>query len=289
VSRTPGCPAVAWYSPKVVPESSKSAQNAIAIGAHPDDIEFYMAGTLLLLKKAGFQIHYLNLASGNCGSLEYSSATTRSIRNTEARAAARILGAHFHPSLTDDLEIFYNLELLRALAAVIREVRPAIVLTHSPADYMEDHTNTCRLAVTAAFTRGMPNFKSQPSRPTADYEVTLYHAMPHGLCDGLRRRVIPGAYVNTEPVHHLKRDALAAHKSQQHWLDASQGLNSYLLAMEDMSLAVGRMSKRFKQAEGWRRHLHFGFCSADADPLSRALGKHYFINQSYERKLAQGF
>jgi LmbE family N-acetylglucosaminyl deacetylase len=79
---------------------------AIAIGAHPDDIEFYMAGTLLQLKKAGYEIHYLNLASGNCGSAEYNSAATRAIRNTEARAAAKILGAQFHPSLTDDLEIF---------------------------------------------------------------------------------------------------------------------------------------------------------------------------------------
>src|ERR1700741_337880 len=96
---------------------------AIAIGAHPDDIEFYMAGTLLMLKKTGYEIHYLNLASGNCGSAEYNSTTTRSIRNTEARAAAKVLGAHFHPSLTDDLEILYTLDLLRALAAIVREVR----------------------------------------------------------------------------------------------------------------------------------------------------------------------
>ena len=83
---------------------------AIAIGAHPDDIEFYMAGTLLMLKQKGYEIHYLNLASGNCGSVQYNAATTRSIRNTEARAAAKILGAQFHPSLTEDLEIIYNLE-----------------------------------------------------------------------------------------------------------------------------------------------------------------------------------
>ena len=40
---------------------------AMAIGAHPDDIEFSMAGTLLLLKRAGFETHYFNIASGNCG------------------------------------------------------------------------------------------------------------------------------------------------------------------------------------------------------------------------------
>lgn len=261
---------------------------AIAIGAHPDDIEFYMAGTLVLLKQAGYETHYLNVASGNCGSAEHNAAMLRSIRGAEARAAAKVLGAQFHPSFTEDLEIIYNLELLRALSAVIREVKPGIVLTHSPQDYMEDHMNASRLAVTAAFTRGMPNFRTAPARPTADYEVTVYHAMSHGLCDGLRRRIIPGAYVNTTSVHKTQLKALSAHKSQQNWLDVSQGLNSYLLAMEDMSLEVGRMSKRFKYAEGWRRHLHFGFCGPEADPLAQALGKNYFVSKAYERSLQEG-
>jgi LmbE family N-acetylglucosaminyl deacetylase len=264
-----------------------AAKVAIAIGAHPDDIEFYMAGTLLLLGKAGHETHYLNLASGSCGSAEYGVTTLRSIRATEGRAAAKILGAHFHPSLTDDLEILYTPGLLRNLAAVIREVKPRIVLTHPPQDYMEDHTNTCRLAVTAAFARGMPNFKTSPSRAVGNYEVTVYHSMPHGLRDQLRRRVIPGAFVNTESVHKIKRDALAAHKSQQRWLDVSQRLNSYLLAMEDMSLEVGRMSKRFKHAEDSRRHLHFGFCAEESDPLMEALGRNYRVNEIYERGLEE--
>src|SRR5436190_5574719 len=110
----------------------------LAIGAHPDDIEFYMAGTLLLLRKAGFEAHYLNVASGNCGSVQYSSTMTRSVRHTEAREAAKILGAQFHPTLANDLEIFYTPELLRSLAAVVREVKPSVILTHPPQDYMED-------------------------------------------------------------------------------------------------------------------------------------------------------
>jgi len=258
---------------------------AIAIGAHPDDIEFFMAGTLLLLKEAGYKIHYLTIANGNCGSAVYNERTLRSIRNSEGRAAAKILGAEFCQPLTNDLELFYNLDLLRKLTAVFREVKPGIVLTHSPQDYMEDHTNTSRLAVTAAFARGMPNFKSSPSQPAADYEVTVYHALPHGLRDQLRRRIIPGAYTNTTSVHKTKHQALAAHKSQQAWLDVSQGLNSYLLAMEDMSRAVGRLSKNFRHAEGWRRHLHLGFCGMEADPLREALGKNYLVNMYYERSL----
>ena len=258
---------------------------AIAIGAHPDDIEFQMAGTLALLKKAGYATHYLTLASGNCGSADYNSATTRAIRNTEARAAAKVLGAEFHPCLTDDLEIIYSVELLRALAAVIRETRPGIILTHSPQDYMEDHANTSRLAVSAAFVRGMANFKTAPARPAADGSVTLFHAMPQGLCDCLRRRIVPGAFVDTSSVQKIKHEALSLHKSQQQWLDVSQGLNSYLLAMEDMSLEVGRMSKRFQHAEGWRRHLHLGFCAPEDDPLAKALGRAYLVNNAYERGL----
>jgi LmbE family N-acetylglucosaminyl deacetylase len=265
------------------------AKTAIAIGAHPDDIEFYMGGTLLLLKEAGFKTHYLSVASGNCGSAEYNGPTTRAIRNTEARAAARILGAEFHPSLTDDLEIVYSVDLLRAVCAIVREVKPGIVLTHSPQDYMEDHMTTSRLAVTAAFARGMPNFKTLPARAAAEFDTTVYHAMPHGLCDGLRRRIVPGAFVNTTSVQKTKREALAAHKSQQRWLDTSQGIDSFLLAMENMSLDVGRMSKKFKCAEGWRRRLHLGFCAPDADPLAGALGKKYLVNKDYERALEAGF
>jgi len=142
--------------------------------------------------------------------------------------------------------------------------------------------------VTAAFTRGMPNFRTAPQRPAAEYDVALYHAMPHGLCDQLRRRLIPGAFVNTTSVQKTKRQALAAHKSQQGWLDVSQGINSFLLAMENMSLEVGRLSKRFKCAEGWRRHLHLGFCPAEADPLRDALGANYLVNLAYERSLKNG-
>src|SRR4051794_18242473 len=156
-----------------------------------------MAGTLLLLKQAGYETHYMNVANGNCGSTDFTSTKAKNIRRKEGQAAARILGAAYHESLTNDLEIFYDLTLLRSLAAVIRDVKPTIVLTHPPQDYMEDHTNTCRLAVSAAFTRGMPNFETAPSRRPADYETTIYHSMPHGLRDQLRRQIIPGLYVNT--------------------------------------------------------------------------------------------
>ncbi|HEY8659951.1 MAG TPA: PIG-L deacetylase family protein [Hanamia sp.] len=259
-------------------------KSAIAIAAHPDDIELMMAGTLLLLKKAGYEIHYMNLSGGDCGSIEYPAADIKKIRLAEAKNAAQILGAHFHPPFCNDLEILYNVKILKQLSSVIREVKPNIVLTHSPEDYMEDHINTCRLAVTASFARGMRNFETIPKRPVDNYDCTIYHALPHTLRDNFRRRIIPGAFVNTSSVQGTKLEALRAHKSQQNWLDVSQKMNSYLQAMEDISLEVGKMSKVFKHAEGWRRHLHVGFCGADDDPF-KELGNDYLINKEYEERL----
>ena len=259
--------------------------SAIAIGAHPDDIEFYMAGTLVLLRRAGWETHYLNVGNGCCGSVQYPANKTRVVRRAEAKCAAKVLGAHFHESFCNDLEIFYDRKSLRRLAAVIREVKPNIILTHAPVDYMEDHTNTSRLVVTAAFTHAMPNFRSAPPRLVAEYDTTVYHAMPHGLRDPLRRLVTPGAFVNTTSVQAIKRGALAEHKSQQNWLDVSQGLDSLSAKVDEIARAVGKLSKKFKFAEGWRRHLHYGFSASDVDPLRETLGKDYLVNKSYERRL----
>ena len=258
---------------------------ALAIAAHPDDIEFYMAGTLLLLKEAGWEAHYLNLSSGNLGSVDRSSAAAARVRRKEAQTAARMLGAAWHAPFCRDLEIFYDTRTIRRVCAVVRDVAPGIILTHSPQDYMEDHVNTARLAVTAAFARAMRNYRSTPPRKPISTPVTIYHASPHGLRDPLRRRVSPGAFVDTTAVHERKRAALACHKSQQRWLDASQGMDSYVRTMEEFSLALGRMSRAFRHAEGWRRHSHWGFAGKDDDPLGEALGPTYLVNGDYEKAL----
>jgi len=265
------------------------APTAIAIAAHPDDIEFHMGGTLLKLGQAGYETHYFCLANGCCGSTEYSARRAAAIRLDEAREGARLLGAKFHPPITNDMEVTYRIPLLRRVAAVVRAVNPRIVLTHSPADYMEDHTAACRLAVTAAFARGMPNFKTIPPRRSTPAEVTVYHAMPHGLRDPLRRRVIPGSFVNISAVADRKLESICAHRSQQRWLEESQGIASFQATVHASWAEVGGLSGRFKFAEGWRRHLHLGFCAANADPLAEALGPDHLLNEAYERALEAGF
>ncbi|MFO1457998.1 MAG: PIG-L family deacetylase [Verrucomicrobiota bacterium] len=245
--------------------------SVLALAAHPDDIEFYFAGTLLHLKASGWDLHYCNVSSGNLGSLTMSAADTRRTRESEAREAAAHLGATWHAPFCDDLEILYTVPNVRRAAAVIRAVQPRILLTHSPVDYMEDHEQACRLAVTGAFARGMPNFWTEPGHAHVEHEVTVYHAMPHGLVTPLREPVTPDLFVDTTDVHDVKRAALACHRSQKEWLDVSQGMDSYLATLDDLSRRVGKLSGRFEHAEGWRRRLHLGFSATDSDPLSEAL------------------
>jgi LmbE family N-acetylglucosaminyl deacetylase len=234
------------------------------------------------LQKRGWEVHYMNLCSGNGGSVQMDGPTTARTRLTEAEAAAKILGATFHPPICDDLELTYSVSLLRKVASVVRAAQASIVLTHSPSDYMEDHQNACRLAATAAFAHGIPNFVCDPQREAYLHDVTVYHAMPHGLCDPLRKRIHAGSYVDTTSVHEQKRAALAAHVSQKHWLDVSQGMDSYLISMDEASHRVGKLSGQFQYAEGWRRHLHLGFSGKEIDPLKDALGDGCLINSDYE-------
>lgn len=258
---------------------------AFAAAAHPDDIEFMMAGTLLLLGEAGYELHTMNICNGSCGTAVEDHDGIVARRTNEAREAARALGAIFHEPLVDDLDLFYEHRTADRMVSVVRDVQPAIMLLSSPQDYMEDHMNACRVAVTGAFCRGMRNYPADPPRPVYMGDVTLYHALPWGLRDSLRRVVTAGQYVDIAPVLARKREALACHTSQKEWLDASQGLDSYLITMENMAREVGRQSGCFEYAEGWRRHLHLGFCAEDADPLAEALGGRLVTSAAYENAL----
>jgi len=245
--------------------------SVLTIAAHHDDIEFLMAGTMLQLKKLGWELHYMNIADGCRGSTTMDRATCAAVRLEEARAAAKALGATFYPPICPDMEIAYTTPLLRKVAAVVRMAKPSILLTHSPSCYMEDHENACKLAVSAAFAHGMPNFESDPEHETYSEPVTVYHSQPVGNATPLGEVVYPTLYVDIADVLNEKVAALACHASQKQWLDQSQGMDSYLETMKESCLVTGAMSGQYKYAEGWRRRQHWGFCGPDDDPLAEAL------------------
>lgn len=260
----------------------------MAIACHPDDIEFMMAGTLLQLQKTGYEVHYLNVANGSLGSDQLKHDEIVAMRRSEAMHSARLAGFIYHESLFDDLEVYYNYDAIGKVLGVLREVQPEVLLTHGPYDYMEDHVNTGRLAVTAAFCRGMGNYKCPcpDSGRVSNWDVAIYHSMPHSLSDALRRPVIPGLYVNTADTFEVQRQMLACHKSQKEWLDVSQGNNAYIEELNFRGRHYGSHSKVFEYAEGWIRHSNVGFCAPDFNPLAAALGAGVKIDDDFERALS---
>ncbi len=269
------------------PSQAPGRWTVLAAGAHPDDIEFMMAGTLLQLGARGAELHMWNLADGSCGSQAIGPKEIAELRRQEAGRSAAIAGATIHPPLVEDAFILYERSLIQRVAARVRQIRPRLILTHSPQDYMEDHQDTARLLVTAAFMRGAPNFPTDPPVEPWYEDVFVYHALPHGLRDGLRRLPQVEHFVDIGPVLALKRKMLACHDSQRDWLDSTQGMGSYVEEMEEMSRRVGALSRRFEYAEGWRRHLHVGLSRQESDPLPRVLGDLCFVDREYEQKLRE--
>ncbi|MGI9472419.1 MAG: PIG-L deacetylase family protein [Rubripirellula sp.] len=245
--------------------------SALAIAAHPDDIEFLFAGAMLQLAKRGWDLHYVNLCDGSRGSTTMDQEECAATRLAEAKRACEVIGAKFYDPIYPDMEASYTTENFKKVAAIVRMARPDVLLAHAPIDYMEDHEIACRLAVSAAFAHGMPNLKSDPDVDVYMDPVTVYHAQPIGNRIPTGELVTPHFYVDITDVIDKKVESLACHASQKRWLDESQGQDSYLQTMRDMCLEVGKMSGKFEYAEGWRRREHWGFCGPDDDPLREAL------------------
>jgi hypothetical protein len=70
------------------PGRDPGSPTVLAVVAHPDDIEFIAAGTLLLLREAGWAVHCLNLSGGDLGSMTSDRNETRQIRAAEGRSSA---------------------------------------------------------------------------------------------------------------------------------------------------------------------------------------------------------
>ncbi len=244
---------------------------ALAMSAHPDDIEFMMSGTLLLLKQAGVEIHMCNLANGCYGSQVYSKEEAARIRAGEAQASAQVAGAVWHPSLFDDTAIFYDAPSLAKVTAVVRRVRPDIVLTLSRYDYMEDHEYASRLTSSAVFNRCLPCYVTDPPVPSFNKPVAVYHSVPHALMDMQRDPVVPEFVVDITRVMDVKRAMLEQHVSQKEWLDATQGMGSYVESMAEVCRMLGSRYGACAYAEGWRRHNHMGYCGPDFHPLESLL------------------
>jgi LmbE family N-acetylglucosaminyl deacetylase len=228
----------------------------LSVLAHPDDAEFLCAGTLIRLsREQGWQVHIACMTPGDCGAVDHSPEEISVIRREEGRRAASLIGATYHCLEERDLLIFYNDRALEKVTRLLRQVRPEVVLTHSPADYMLDHEMTSVVARAATFGAPVPNFLVGHCHGSPLPHIPhLYYCDPIEGKDALGRAIEPGFRVDISGVIEEKAAMLAAHASQREWLLIHHGVDQYLQAMRDWGAQRGRgIGVAF--AEGFRQHL----------------------------------
>lgn len=244
------------------------SQVALSILAHPDDAEFLCAGTLARLAgEHRWQVHIATMTAGDCGSAELSAAEISNIRRQEGAKAAAILKANYHCLEEKDLLVFYNVRTLEKVTRLLREVRPQIVFTHSPSDYMLDHEMTSTIVRAACFNAPIPNFlKETLHNPPLEHIPHLYYCDPIEGKDPLGHEVLPGFCIDISKVIDTKATMLACHASQREWLLKHHGMDQYLQAMRDWSSHRGK-NCGVSYAEGFRQHRGHSY------PQDNLLGK----------------
>lgn len=240
----------------------------VSVLAHPDDAEFLCGGALIrLVKEHGWQAHVASMTAGDCGTTQMSPEAISQTRKEEGKKGAAMIGASYHCLEEKDLLVFYNERALEKVVRLLRAVKPDVVLTHSPADYMLDHEMTSSLTRAAAFAAAAPNFLCDRGHASPLNHIPhLYYCDPAEGKDLLGRPVPCDFAVDISAVIDLKADMLSCHASQREWLLRQHGMDHYVQSMRDWSAVRGKPF-HFAFAEGFRQHLGHSY------PQDNVLGK----------------
>lgn len=125
-------------------------RNVMAIGAHPDDVEFGCGGTLIKHLLAGDKVTIVHMSCSDCFNTTGEQIRKADISRNEALNAAAVIGAEcvFLPFM--DQEIPFNRESIFAIERLINERNIDTVYTHWSGDSHQDHINTLRSVLAAA-------------------------------------------------------------------------------------------------------------------------------------------
>lgn len=239
--------------------------------SHPDDAEIFCGGTLIRLQELGWEIHIASMTPGDCGSMDLSPSEIAGVRRKEGAAAAAKIQATYHCLDRRDLNIFYDQPTVQAAVETIRSIRPDVVITHPPQDYMPDHEVTSLVARAACFAAPTANYDTgrRPGTPRSEGIPHLYYASPAG---GTNIFGEPGVYsvlIDISNVIGLKADMLACHESQREWLRAQHGMDHYVEEMRHWASELGKRSG-VEFAEGFRQHVGHPYPASDI--LAETLG-----------------
>jgi N-acetylglucosamine malate deacetylase 1 len=225
--------------------------NILALGAHPDDIEVFCAGTLLKYRDQGHRIFIALTTSGNTGSnvipIKEDVAATREMEQLEA---AKGYDAQVRFMRFEDEGLQDTPETRRAVLTAIRWANPDVIFTNPPWDPSTDHAMTGKIVTEVLLSVG-GNLHPADLPPIQKSPSVFFWDIAGGM--GFE----PGAYVDISEYLDKKLELLAKHESQYAWmLEFSED------AFTEMCRVVARMrgiQAGCRYAEGFIAHKILGF------------------------------
>jgi len=218
----------------------------LVVTAHPDDMEILCGGTVARYSGRGDEVTVCHACTGHLGHMVIEPEKLVPMRWDEAEQASSIAGAR-HLSLgLPDLGVVESEEVMTHLAGIMRDVRPTVVITHDPNDYMPDHADLAHLVLKASFIATLPQYKGVPGE--------LYPVVPpvYFMDTLMGVGFVPEEYVDITDAFDVKRAMLECHRSQVDWLRD----HDHIDVVENMRICARYRGLQcgVKYAEGFRRH-----------------------------------
>jgi N-acetylglucosamine malate deacetylase 1 len=222
----------------------------LAFGAHPDDVECAVGGTILSQIQKGYKVAIVDLTRGELGS-----SGTVEIRNDETIEASKILGIHHRENLEMEDGFIENSKTSKLkIIEVIRKYQPKIILATALNDRHPDHENASKLITDASFLSGLVKIKTEidnnkqiPHRP-----IAVYHYIQDLL-------IKPDFVIDISHTFDDKMKAIKAYKSQFLQVNNTEpnGANALLKQIEATNSIFGR-AINVKFAEGFNSNRYIG-------------------------------
>ena len=203
---------------------------AMCVGAHPDDVEIGMGGTVAKLVRQGARVVIVDLTNG-----EPTPQGTPEKRAAESALAAEVLGVERRTLTQSNRYLFDTVEARTELAEAIREFRPRMLFVPYPEDAHPDHIAASRIAVAARFYAKFTRteMSGDPFFPERVYRYMAVH---------MRVVAEPSFIVDVTEDLPTKLKALGAYESQFAGNPANAGVIDLVAGQAAMWGAIGRVS-----------------------------------------------
>jgi len=207
--------------------SERADFDAVCVGAHPDDVEIGMGGTVAKMCREGLRVAIVDLTNG-----EPTPLGTPQKRAAESAEAARILGATRRTLTQPNRYLFDTVEARFELAEVLRELRPRMLFIPYPLDAHPDHIAASQIGLAA-------RFYSKLTKTALEYEPFFPPRVFRYMAVHQRIVAEPSFVVDVSDDLQTKLAALRAYASQ---FVASETNAGVIPMMESVARMWGSMS-----------------------------------------------